>query len=645
MIMMMTVPIYRHGLLTIIMTALHVVAQSVSLPPSFPHLYPGIPNTQGDFSDSRAWQKYFEVTDALPNVTFPLTRSYAGNLPVNRPNHPNNTLFFWAFEKDSGSLTNQEECGDDPWVIWLNGGPGASSLLGLTLENGPIHFAPDFSAIPNAFSWDKAADVLWVDQPVGTGWSTSDADAFVTDEDQVGVDFMGFLSNLVQVFPALATRPLYLTGESYAGTYFSTPHPPVKVAKIAMGDGSYAADETVIYPAVPSVLETYPQLIGYDPDVLKYFQEQTHLCGFDLNLTYPQNGILPTVVPPVSDIVGASSQRGSGSMSRTQRNMLLKRTLRHVERAEQVRKREVGRRTKRSAQAQRHREVLKRDLTLRPNGTIDPFYGCDTFDEMVDYALNFSAPWAGNDLNGFDFIPDALDPEALPTPDSVGVFLNDPRVVSAIHAPTSKNWTWVFTLEHGYPFGGGFNDGIPMNFFSQLASNLSSHDIPWVFMSGNADGLLPHFGTEVVIQNTTFGGIQGFTQRPSTPFYDSQGNFAGKVHQERNLTFALFAEAGHTIPAERPDASLTFFKEFILGCNPLGTVLPDGTTIGGTNATLAQSILPAYRDPIFFGSGTIAGSTVAPAATVAAWEAFVATADLSGVSAPTPTGIAAGKNP
>ena len=51
--------------------------------------------------------------------------------------------------------------------------------------------------------------------------------------------------------------------------------------------------------------------------------------------------------------------------------------------------------------------------------------------------------------------------------------------------------------------------------------------------------------------------------------------------------------------------------------------------MGGTNATLAQSILPAYTDAIFFGSGTTAGSTVAPAATVAAWEKFVETAGVT----------------
>lgn len=47
----------------------------------------------------------------------------------------------------------------------------------------------------------------------------------------------------------------------------------------------------------------------------------------------------------------------------------------------------------------------------------------------------------------------------------------------------------------------------------------------------------------VVIQNTTFGGIQGFTKRPNTPFTDDEGKFAGIIHQERNITYALFEGA------------------------------------------------------------------------------------------------------
>ena len=63
----------------------------------------------------------FEVDGShLPNISFPLSRSFAGNIAVNRAGHPNNTLFFWAFEKSHGSLTVKESA--EPWLIWLNGG-------------------------------------------------------------------------------------------------------------------------------------------------------------------------------------------------------------------------------------------------------------------------------------------------------------------------------------------------------------------------------------------------------------------------------------------------------------------------------------------------------------------------------------------
>ena len=65
----------------------------------------------------------FQVTQPLPNVTFELGRSFAGNIAVNRPGHPNNSLFFWAFEKENGSLTaGAGERSNEPWGLWLNGG-------------------------------------------------------------------------------------------------------------------------------------------------------------------------------------------------------------------------------------------------------------------------------------------------------------------------------------------------------------------------------------------------------------------------------------------------------------------------------------------------------------------------------------------
>ena len=52
-----------------------------------------------------------------------MPRSFAGSVSVNRENHPNNTLFFYAFEREDGSLSAADgERADEPWFIWLNGG-------------------------------------------------------------------------------------------------------------------------------------------------------------------------------------------------------------------------------------------------------------------------------------------------------------------------------------------------------------------------------------------------------------------------------------------------------------------------------------------------------------------------------------------
>lgn len=154
-----------------------------------------------------------------------------------------------------------------------------------------------------------------------------------------------------------------------------------------------------------TVIETYPQLIGYDPAVYNYFREQyvipkvyhsvahchvrrTHLCGLDLNLTYPQNGTFPTLNPPFPN------QNEEMLMVRRNENKsrLFKRALKEdlFERRTGVSKRDAAVEAERLAR----RDQWKRDLSGRANGTIDPWYKCDLYDEMIDYAVNFSLPWS-----------------------------------------------------------------------------------------------------------------------------------------------------------------------------------------------------------------------------------------------------------
>ena len=66
----------------------------------------------------------------------------------------------------------------DPLIIWLQGGPGCSSMLGLYTENGPFNFKYNkenimdpFEFEYNEFSWNNNANVMYVDQPLGTGFS------------------------------------------------------------------------------------------------------------------------------------------------------------------------------------------------------------------------------------------------------------------------------------------------------------------------------------------------------------------------------------------------------------------------------------------------------------------------------------------
>lgn len=64
-------------------------------------------------------------------------------------------------------------------VIWLNGGPGCSSMDGALMEVGPFRVTEDQTLVNNEGSWHEFANLLFVDQPVGTGFSYVDGDGFI----------------------------------------------------------------------------------------------------------------------------------------------------------------------------------------------------------------------------------------------------------------------------------------------------------------------------------------------------------------------------------------------------------------------------------------------------------------------------------
>lgn len=127
-------------------------------------------------------------------------------------------LFYWFFD-------SQHYPKDDPVLIWLNGGPGSSSMFGLMTEMGPCTLLRGSSSTnPNPWSWNKKANLLFVDKPVGVGFSQLAPGAPLPNADQDGAaDFQAFLKTFfTQVFPEKTHLPIHLAAESYGGHYAPT---------------------------------------------------------------------------------------------------------------------------------------------------------------------------------------------------------------------------------------------------------------------------------------------------------------------------------------------------------------------------------------------------------------------------------------
>jgi cathepsin A (carboxypeptidase C) len=122
-------------------------------------------------------------------------------------------MFYWLFKSRGSPET-------DPLVIWLTGGPGCASEVALFYENGPYTINDDLTLNPNAQSWNKVSNLLYVDQPVGTGFSRcSSIFHYDSTEDEIAANIKTFLDGFLVANPEFRGRDFFITGESYAGHY------------------------------------------------------------------------------------------------------------------------------------------------------------------------------------------------------------------------------------------------------------------------------------------------------------------------------------------------------------------------------------------------------------------------------------------
>ncbi|KAK2763957.1 hypothetical protein FQN54_009576 [Arachnomyces sp. PD_36] len=474
----------------------------------------------------------FEVS-SLPNSPS-LPKSWAGRLPV-PGTEPGNTLFFWLFEAEESAY-------DDNFIIWLNGGPGCSSLIGLTTGNGPISFIGNTTDLAtNPYSWTKLGHVLYIDQPVGTGLSTASDPSPATSNDRVTSHFHAWLTDFYALFPHLLSKKTHILGESWAGFYIpdftckileNQDTLPINLQSISIGDGTLGNEAATFSVSVGSYMRSHNASLQIPDDILDAFTEADHTCGFDSVLTkaatYPPKG--PIYIPGNPENTN-SKRKQHGTDAFTDKS-------------------------------------LDNDCNIHPTTKEDILssilkskcYGpCATSSTALDYLQTRSDKDPESyyfDVYNIKHGSDYIHPMPL-----LNQYFSSPDVQTALNIPQSPPTTFeacTFQIQNTLTD----SSAVPLPpAYTLLPSFLDTetHNLTIHIYEGQNDMLINHIGLELVLQNMTWNGMQGFQEKPYKSFD------GGIWTEERGLSYHLFQGAGHAVPADRPGEMFGYVRDVVLG--------------------------------------------------------------------------------
>ncbi|KAH9934973.1 serine carboxypeptidase [Fomitopsis serialis] len=121
-------------------------------------------------------------------------------------------LFFYFFE-------SRNDPAKDDVIFWTNGGPGCSSSLGLFMELGPCRVTSPDNSTFNPYSWNANANIFFVDQPIGVGFSYAEYGETVSTTPEAAKDIAAFVAIFFEHFSQFKGRAFHMAGESYGGRY------------------------------------------------------------------------------------------------------------------------------------------------------------------------------------------------------------------------------------------------------------------------------------------------------------------------------------------------------------------------------------------------------------------------------------------
>jgi|UniRef100_A0AC35GG27 cathepsin A (carboxypeptidase C) len=181
-----------------------------------------------------------DLVTSLPGANFTIPfKHYSGYLKASDKKQ----FHYWFTEAYNNPASS-------PVLLWLNGGPGCSSLGGLIEELGPFHVSDNGNTVyENPYAWNRVGNVIFMESPAGVGFSYDTSGNVATNDDEVATNnYNALVDFFTTKFPEYKNNEFYITGESYGGVY--VPTLAVKVAAdktnfphfkgVAIGNGIYS---------------------------------------------------------------------------------------------------------------------------------------------------------------------------------------------------------------------------------------------------------------------------------------------------------------------------------------------------------------------------------------------------------------------
>ncbi|KAF2969562.1 hypothetical protein GQX73_g3995 [Xylaria multiplex] len=482
--------------------------------------------------------------------TTPGVNSYSGYVDLDANTH----MFFWFFE----SRNNPNE---SPITLWLNGGPGSDSMIGLFEELGPCSVAANKStSILNPYAWNEVSNMLFLSQPIGVGFSYETKVVGVVDEKS---GFPVNSSNPDGRYSDVNPYRFDTTQLSAVGTW--------EVLQALLGELP-RLDSKVKSRSFNLWTESYGG--HYGPAFYRYFYEQNELIkngsakGVELNMHTLGiiNGIISaSIQTPYYPEFAVNNTYGIKAVNDTIYNFMKMAWEFPDGCRDAIQYCVQGDRSTPDGLA-----VCSQAVGICRNMVEGPYYatsGRNPYDIRAKYSADIPPePWV-------DYLNTAKIQDAL------GVDIN--------YTSTSSNQIW-----EGFDYTGDW-------VYPELLEDLEAvvgYGVRVAMVYGDADYICNWFGGEAVSLALDYAHSAAFAATGYAPFV-VDGVEYGESRQYGNFSFTRVYESGHEIPYYQPKAALEFFRR-ILGdlvvADGATRVTPTFASNGSARATHTESYLTWY---------------------------------------------------